>query len=1033
MTYKINNKLKLAVSTIIALVIVALTVNWVVGQIGGGAGNLNKGLIGHWTMDQADLKSATVIADRTPNGNNGTIYGATFTTDRREQANKAMNFNGIDDYVAVNNDGWLPTTALSWGVWIKTPDFTNTQRIFLGEYATGTKGFNVYIRNSSHEVEFILGNGTTIQSLAADTATVADTWEHWVGTYNGTTMKMYCNGVEQATTANLSGPIVYFGSGGFVISQASLPFNGSIDDVRIYNRALSPAEVTQLYDLGGGEQIMSTGTKNKGLVSYWALDEKSEKLGTDLVTNGSFTTDTTGWNVVNSAVLSSEAGGQSGNCLKLLNGAAAYGYAHNGCTTTIAGKTYSVNYWHKNGTSDPSRIAVGTTSALSDLYDSGSVLSDTDWTERRFSFTATTTASCIRLINGSAVDGQYTYFDEIKLAEVQTADKTPYANHGAIYGASVRNQGAEFNGTSDYINAGDLTAFEFAGDFTVSAWIKYITYADQVFVSKWSGVGSGSQWWLGYISAGTSKIQFGVYTASKVAVALGTSITSGTWRHVVGVRSGTNIYIYEDGVQKGTDTTYAEVAGQNSAPLTIGNYNGGAGSWWDKGNIADVLIYNRALSASEVLNLYQGNDVAGAILDMPLDTGFKDLSGNGYNGTNYGADIIGQAADFDGTNDLMEIADSNSLDMGTSNFSISTWLNPDTGILRIWKAPDDGNGTEQGCYLLVYLSGTNYFYLGDGTSHEFSFAPSAYPQQNQWNHVTLVIDRDNDKYYQYLNGVDVTSGGVNISSVTGSLASTGKLYIQAFRSGSWYYSNGTINDFRIYNRALSTTEITDLYNLSRREQVISMGSLNKGLVGQWALDSTHYNSTTSRVDDLTPYGNHGTNYGATVGSDYTTFDGSNDYVEVADNAVLNITGDITLSAWVYRNSIGSEDDIIVRGQHVVSGWRVFISGVNDIRYSTYQSGFFQETHSSNTIAAGQWFHIVATRTGATGKLYLNGAECSYSQQNSHINPTAVNRALRIGAYGDGTSPFDGRVDDVRVYNRALSATEIQTLYANGRN
>ena len=82
---------------------------------------LNKGLVGHWTMSQDSLKSPTIIADKTPYENDGTIYGATFTTDRKGQANKAMSFDG-NDYIDCGNDESLNfgTGDFSTSLWVKS-------------------------------------------------------------------------------------------------------------------------------------------------------------------------------------------------------------------------------------------------------------------------------------------------------------------------------------------------------------------------------------------------------------------------------------------------------------------------------------------------------------------------------------------------------------------------------------------------------------------------------------------------------------------------------------------------------------------------------------------------------------------------------------------------------------------------------------------------------------------------------------------------------------------------------------------------
>jgi hypothetical protein len=92
--------------------------------------SLNKGLVGHWTMSQDSLKGS-LLADKTPYENDGTIYGATFTTDRKGQANKAMSFNGVDDYIDCGNNESLDITgAITMSAWIKIDKPSTSRRCY---------------------------------------------------------------------------------------------------------------------------------------------------------------------------------------------------------------------------------------------------------------------------------------------------------------------------------------------------------------------------------------------------------------------------------------------------------------------------------------------------------------------------------------------------------------------------------------------------------------------------------------------------------------------------------------------------------------------------------------------------------------------------------------------------------------------------------------------------------------------------------------------------------------------------------------
>ena len=198
-----------------------------------------------------------------------------------------------------------------------------------------------------------------------------------------------------------------------------------------------------------------------------------------------------------------------------------------------------------------------------------------------------------------------------------------------------------FDGVDDYVDAGVSSLFVFPSDFSVAAWVKHTSTKNQIYVSKWTGLGGGSQWWLGFYG---SKAAFGCYYGS-VTIVYGTSkVADGNWHFVAGVRIGSVGYIYEDGILISSGGVGAGPAGDNTAPLIIGNYNGRSGTWWFNGNIALVYIYGRALSGAEIRHIMYNPlnpPRDGLVLFLPMvegaETTANDYSGNNINGTIYGA------------------------------------------------------------------------------------------------------------------------------------------------------------------------------------------------------------------------------------------------------------------------------------------------------------------------------------------------------------------------------------------------------------
>jgi hypothetical protein len=190
--------------------------------------------------------------DESGNGNDGQVHGATLTADRFNNENSAYEFDGLNDYISFN-----PVTPLnqhSISVWIK-PSLNSKATVMVG-HTSGPgeacgKGFDLRI-DSSKKPKYFLdpagcggGGSTTIESNIANDGG----WMHLVGTYNGDMMSFYVDGqlVEQKTGATFDastclavGAVTFFnGPQGY--------YNGILDDIQIYNRALTENEVQELY------------------------------------------------------------------------------------------------------------------------------------------------------------------------------------------------------------------------------------------------------------------------------------------------------------------------------------------------------------------------------------------------------------------------------------------------------------------------------------------------------------------------------------------------------------------------------------------------------------------------------------------------------------------------------------------------------------------------------------------------------------------------------------------------------------------
>ena len=201
-----------------------------------------QGLVGYWPLNEG---SGTIAYDQSGNGNNGTWSGSTpyYTTGKFGLS--AGNFNGSNNSITSNNSlSWGPNGSI--GLWMdpsaaQISTSTWTAFVFLGNYESG-----LIIRGTDHApyVQFeSSGNGVA----AVGNPLVANLWVYIVATWSyynsgSSTISFYQNGNLMASTIGPSPNIVN------PLFISPNPFSGSMNVVRVYNRALSPAEVMALYN-----------------------------------------------------------------------------------------------------------------------------------------------------------------------------------------------------------------------------------------------------------------------------------------------------------------------------------------------------------------------------------------------------------------------------------------------------------------------------------------------------------------------------------------------------------------------------------------------------------------------------------------------------------------------------------------------------------------------------------------------------------------------------------------------------------------
>jgi hypothetical protein len=161
------------------------------------------------------------------------------------------------------------------------------------------------------------------------------------------------------------------------------------------------------------------------------------------------------------------------------------------------------------------------------------------------------------------------------------------------------------------------------------------------------------------------------------------------------------------------------------------------------------------------------------------------------------------------------------------------------------------------------------------------------------------------------------------------------------------------------------------------------------------------------------------------------FNGSDDYVNMADSSLWDATGGISVSCWCYANSLGSYNVIINQwdtSANSSSSWTVETVG-SDWRFYIYDSGSaaLRYASSTGTATTGVWKHIVGVFDGTTVKIYVDGAEGGTTGTVTTANTASF--PLRLGRFYDtATGSWDGQIGNARIYNRFLSHAEIKQNY-----
>jgi hypothetical protein len=612
-----------------------------------GAGmsqGIDPNLVGWWKLDEG---TGTITLDETDYWNDGTLYGGPLWIDGR--IGGALDFDGTDDYVDCGNSDSLNITGqITMAAWINTRTAANSQhQHYLG------KGNNSYCikQNSGNNLEVVIYIGGWKVATHRIDESFGNEWHHMVGTYDGSSIKLYLDSELLATT-NQTGAIGTNADPVRIGTRDGTRWyhTGGIDDARIYNRAISAVEVKKLASPERASNPIPADdsvTTNPELTLQWDAglnavthnlyfsdDEQAVIDGTaplttlDQTSYGPLTLElgkTYSWRVDEI-----EADGTTINTGELWSFTIQPLSAYNP-TPANGAKYVDINAdlaWSPGFNAVSHDIYFGT--------DREAML-NADYSSPEYKGNQTELTLDIDTLEHNTV--YYWQVDEHnndmtitngELWSFRTIPETPitdpnlvgwwklddeegkialdwsgYGNNGSIVGEpqwiTGQFEGAlTLDGIDDCIDIGNPPSLDINDVVTVMAWVKMEeagNSANQSFVTK----GNDS---YGLRHAASNNIQFRLNDTTLVDTPVDNSF-NGVWHHVVGTCDGNQLQIYIDGTLMNT------TVGSGTVPSSIYNVNIGRESVGNRylyfGAIDDVQIYNRVLTPEEIQNAVRGN------------------------------------------------------------------------------------------------------------------------------------------------------------------------------------------------------------------------------------------------------------------------------------------------------------------------------------------------------------------------------------------------------------------------------------------
>ncbi len=493
----------------------------------------------------------------------------------------ALHFDGVDDNVSTNTTlGNLSTSNFTIETWVKT---TATSGVIVAKRNSASYG-NFYSLNVSGTgkalFEFNQSNVSDYTIITSTTNINDGKWHHVAIVRNATQLFIYVDGTSDATAVTINGSPNINNAATFRLGSYDLGLNwfaGTIDETRVYNTNLSVANIQ-------ADMVSTTSSVPASLQAYFNFD-----VGNAAANNSGVTSlPDLSSNAYTGTLVGFALTGSTSNWVE--------SYAMIVPTATAASSISTTGF-----TANWTAPVIGTVDNY--LLD---VSTNT-------TFTAPVTGSPFtiaslgtnRAITGLSASTNYYY--RIR------ADKTSVTGQGAASSTvtvttddivlTPPGNALHFDGINDYVDVNNTLGNFGTGNFTLEAWVRTTGTSSQTIVAKRNATRDGNYFRMTVTATGKASIEIDESNTSNYTyVTGGTTINDGKWHHVAGVRNGTQLLIYVDGLSDATAATInANPNINNSFSFTFGRYLDGAiPREFFSGSMDEVRIWNTARTANEI-------------------------------------------------------------------------------------------------------------------------------------------------------------------------------------------------------------------------------------------------------------------------------------------------------------------------------------------------------------------------------------------------------------------------------------------------